>query len=167
MANRSHRSRISPGSFHREPRSAVHLNQADSESLGEFSQRSAGSLGGQGQVGSARIGGVQGGSRHGFAKVTKVPLRFDDDNLISFECDEVRPPILQQAGVISRGLDLQIDQFCGVAGPARGLGDQLEPERLEPEEDFCVHQRAGVDGENSHGARGFRVRLLSRLGHLD
>ena len=32
--------------------------------------------------------------------------------------------------------DLQIDQLDLVPGPPRRLGDQLEPERFEPQENF-------------------------------
>ena len=61
------------------------------------------------------------------------------------------PPDLQQAVQVGVGLDLQVDDADLVAGQAGGGGDQLEPERLQTQEDARVHQTAGVDGEQLHG----------------
>ena len=47
-------------------------------------------------------------------------------------------------------LDLQIDQPHLVPRPPQLGGDQLDPQRLQPQEDLRVHQRAGMDGENFH-----------------
>ena len=46
--------------------------------------------------------------------------------------------------------DLKIDQPDLMAVSQRRRGDKLEPERLEAQEDFCVHQGAGMDAEHAH-----------------
>ena len=46
--------------------------------------------------------------------------------------------------------DLQVDQPDLVAGVPRRRGDQLEPERLEPQKDFRVEQRPGMNAEKPH-----------------
>ena len=38
-----------------------------------------------------------------------------------------------------------------VPGPPRRRRDQLEPQRLQPEEDLRVHETARMDGEKAHG----------------
>ena len=71
--------------------------------------------------------------------------------VVAREGDDIGPPSLDQAQEESRcDLDLQIDQPHLVPGGARRRGDQLQPERLEPQEYLCVHQRAGMDAENFH-----------------
>src|SRR5262245_53440522 len=48
-------------------------------------------------------------------------------------------------------LDLEVDDADRMSGAAGGGRDELEPHRLQPEEDLRVHQTARVDRENPHG----------------
>src|SRR5688572_24073007 len=80
------------GSLHGEPRPAVDLDQADPERAGKSPQRGAAPLRGEGQVSGARIRGVQRRSRHSFTELAEVPFRFDDDDFIPLDRDEIRPP---------------------------------------------------------------------------
>ena len=48
--------------------------------------------------------------------------------------------------------DLQVEQLHLVAGLAAGGGHPLQTQRLEPEVDLGVHQTAGMDEQDLHGA---------------
>ena len=48
--------------------------------------------------------------------------------------------------------------------PPRGRGDQLDAQRLEPQEDLGVHERAGMDGEDLHGRKALgKVRDVGQF----
>ena len=66
------------------------------------------------------------------------------------EADGVGAPVLEQAEVVAVGLDLEVDDPHCVPGLAGRGGDQLQPQRLEAEEDARVHEPAGMDGEQLH-----------------
>ena len=70
--------------------------------------------------------------------------------------DDVRPPAVEQSEKGGVVLDLQVDQPDRVPGAPRRLGDQLEAERLEPQEYLRIEQRAGMDAEESHEVSSFR-----------
>ena len=70
--------------------------------------------------------------------------------VIARKRDDFGPPALQQAEIRAMVLDLQIDELDLVPGAAQRLRDELEPERLEPQKDLCVHQRSGMDTEDPH-----------------
>ena len=55
--------------------------------------------------------------------------------VVAREGDDIGPPATQQAKISAMVLDLQIDQPRLVPGAPRRLGDELEPERLEPQKD--------------------------------
>jgi hypothetical protein len=46
----------------------------------------------------------------------------------------------------------QVEQPHLVAGLAASLGHPLQPQRLEPEVDLGVHQTAGMNEQDLHGA---------------
>ena len=48
-------------------------------------------------------------------------------------------------------LDLKVDQPDLVAVVPRRRGDEFEPERLQPQKNLRVEQRARMDPEKSHG----------------
>ncbi len=70
--------------------------------------------------------------------------------VIARKRDDFGPPALQQAKIRAMVLDLQINELHLVPGPAQRLRDELEPERLEPQKDLCVHQRSRMDAEDPH-----------------
>src|SRR5262249_20372304 len=62
--------------------------------------------------------------------------------VVAGEHDGLRPPPVEQAKVVLVGLALQVEQAHVVPGGPSGGGHQLEPERLEAQEDLRVHQPA-------------------------
>jgi hypothetical protein len=80
--------------------------------------------------------------------------------VVAREGDDFRPEFPGEAQEGGVALDLQIDQPDLVPGRPRRGRDELQSQRLEPQEDFRIHQRAGMDAEDLH-ARCF-PRLLSR-----
>src|SRR6266446_9717596 len=69
----------------------------------------------------------------------------DIREIIAREGNDFGPPRRDKPGKGSVAFDLEIDQPHLVAGSPGRRGNQLQPERLEPQEDLGVHQRAGVD----------------------
>jgi hypothetical protein len=65
--------------------------------------------------------------------------------------DDFGPPAPQQAKIGPAILHLQIDKPDLVPGAPHRLRDELEPQRLEPQENPGIEQRTGVDTENPHG----------------
>ena len=61
--------------------------------------------------------------------------------------DDVGAPAVEHPEVSRVVLDLQIDQLNQVAGAPRRRGHELETERLEPQKDLGIKQRAGMDTE--------------------
>ena len=47
---------------------------------------------------------------------------------------------------------LQVEQSHLMAGLAAGFGHPLQPQRLEPEINLGVHQTAGMNEKDLHGA---------------
>ena len=70
--------------------------------------------------------------------------------------DDIRPPMFDGPQISAVILDLQVDQPNRVPGPTHRLGDELEPERLQPQKHLGVKQRARMDPEKPH-----RIFLLS------
>jgi hypothetical protein len=74
----------------------------------------------------------------------------DIGEIVAGEGDDVGRPFPQQAVIVGMGLDLQIDEADRMPGMPCGLRHQLEPERLEAEENLGIHQRPRVDEEDPH-----------------
>lgn len=70
--------------------------------------------------------------------------------IVAGEADRVRPPAPDHAEQVAVRLDLQVEDPDLVPALPRGAGDQLQPKRLETQEDARVHQTAGMDGEQLH-----------------
>jgi len=60
-------------------------------------------------------------------------------------------------------LDLQIDQPNRMTDASCSLSDELEAERLEPQEYFGIEQRAGMYAEKPHGTAPSRQPSEPRL----
>ena len=84
----------------------------------------------------------------------------DVGEVVAGEDDHVRAPAFDQPMVMAVGLHLQIEQADIVPRLQGSGGDQLQPQRLEPEEDPRVHQRARVDTKHPNAAIRHRVTLL-------
>ena len=85
--------------------------------------------------------------------------------VIAGEGHDIGLPLAELSEVVGVPFDLEIDQPNLVPGPLQLRGDQLDPQRLEPQEDLRVHQRAGMNGEDFHG--GMRKRSFESEEHLD
>jgi hypothetical protein len=72
--------------------------------------------------------------------------------IIEGKTDGLRLPFVEKAKVVGMTEDLEVEETNFVAGLASGLGDQFEPERLEAQVNLRIHQRAGMNKENSHDA---------------
>jgi hypothetical protein len=70
--------------------------------------------------------------------------------IVARKGDDIRPPGCEKAKEVTVCLDLQIDQPHVVTQALRRGCDELHAEGLEPKEDLRIHQRPGVDAENSH-----------------
>ena len=103
-------------------------------------------------AGKARLGGL--GEIDDFGNVRQV---------VAAEGDGVGLPALDRAEIGALVLDLEIEQAHRMAGLPRRRGDELEADRLEPQEYLRIGHRAGMDAEqphqNSPSTRRARVRL--------
>ena len=70
--------------------------------------------------------------------------------VVEGKCNDLRLPALHGAEVAPLRFDLQVEQAHLVAGLAHRLRHQLQAQRFQAQEDARVHQRAGVNRENSH-----------------
>ena len=86
----------------------------------------------------------------------------DVGEVVARKGDDIRPEFSGEAQESSVALDLQIDQPDLVAGRPRRGGDELQPQRLQPQEDFRVHQRAGMDAEDLHARLSPVTVMLNR-----
>src|SRR5262249_22462254 len=77
--------------------------------------------------------------------------------VVEGERHRVGPPAVERAEVIALRLDLQVEHAHLVSGLPRRRGDQLEPERLQPEVHLRVHETAGGNSGQPH-------RILLSLG---
>src|SRR6516162_4476446 len=113
-------------------------------------------------------------------RLCKIDDLWNISEVIAGKSNNIRPPAIEQSKIRGVILDLQIDQPCRVAGAPCRLGNQLEAERLEPQEYPRIEERAGMDAEKSHensllapvtppgpgtgrGVRGWRQPSGSRL----
>ena len=95
----------------------------------------------------------------------------DVGQVVEREADRVGPPGFEHAAVV--GLCLKTCRSSSahvVPGPAAGLGDQLEPERLEPQVDLGVHQtswdeRAGPSWRSPIGEGNFASGTIEETSH--
>ena len=70
--------------------------------------------------------------------------------VVAAKGDDVGLPALDRAEIGALVLDLQVEQPHRVAGLPRRRGDELEADRLEPQEYLRIGQRAGMDAEQPH-----------------
>jgi hypothetical protein len=77
----------------------------------------------------------------------------DVGEVVAGKRDHMGPPVVDRPQVTALALDLEIEQPDLMPGLTRSVRDQLEAERLQAEENSGVHERAGMHGEQSHGAR--------------
>ena len=64
--------------------------------------------------------------------------------------DEIRLPLRDHAVIVGVTLDLQVDEPHLMPGVAGSLRHQLEPQRLKPQEDIRVKQRARMNEKSFH-----------------
>ena len=76
--------------------------------------------------------------------------------IIARDGDRVGTPFVELPAIVFGRLDLQVQEPHVVPRPARGRGDQLDAQRLQPQEDLGVHERAGMNGEDLHGRKAVR-----------
>ena len=72
--------------------------------------------------------------------------------IVQRKTDGFRLEVFEKAEVIAVAKDLKVQKTDVVASFARGLGDQLEPERLQAQVNLRVHQGAGMYEEDFHCA---------------
>jgi len=70
--------------------------------------------------------------------------------VVAGEGDEIGPPLRDHAMIIGVALDLQVDQTHLMPRAPRSLHHQLEPQRLEPQEDIGIEQRARMNEKSFH-----------------
>jgi hypothetical protein len=67
--------------------------------------------------------------------------------IVAAKCNDVGTPLVQHPEIGAVILDLQIDQPDLMPGAARRLGDEFEPNRLEPQKDLRIMEHSGIDAE--------------------
>ncbi len=82
----------------------------------------------------------------------------DVREIVERKSDRVGLPIVERAEVIAVTENLQIEYPNVMAGAPGRFRDEFESQRFEPEVNLRIHQRAGMDKEDSRG------RLLWRHG---
>ena len=68
-------------------------------------------------------------------RLCEINNRRNIGEVVAGKRDDIRAPAFEQSEIRSLVLGLQIDQPHRVAGAPRRLSDQLETQRLEPQED--------------------------------
>ena len=66
--------------------------------------------------------------------------------IVARKGDRLWRPVVEQLQVSPMAIDLQIDQFDLMSCPSGRLCNELESQGLETEENFCIQQRARMDG---------------------
>src|SRR5438445_13671339 len=112
--------------------------------------------GGRGEGGAVSPNTDKGLRQARLRRLRKVDDLRNVGEVVARKSDDIRPPALEQSEKGGMVLDLQVDQLNRMPGLPRRLRDQLEAERLEPQEYLRVEERARMYAEKPHEISSFR-----------
>ena len=71
--------------------------------------------------------------------------------IVAGECHNIGLPLVDLPEEVGVTLHLKIEQANLVPGTPQLGGDELDSQRLQPQEDLRVQERAGMNGQYFHG----------------
>ena len=104
----------------------------------------------RGERGAVPADADKGLRQAGFCRFREIDDLRDVREVVAGKSDDIWPPALEQSQIGGVVLDLQVDQPDRVSGAARGLGNKLETQRLEPQKYPGIEERTGMDAEKPH-----------------
>ena len=71
--------------------------------------------------------------------------------IVAGECHNIGSPLVDLPEEVGMTLHLEIEQANLVPGTPQFGGDEFDSQRLQPQEDLRVQERAGMNGQYFHG----------------